>query len=190
MPGWWTPSRQAYAYNFLVGNGLSAYGAAGLVSRWANVESTAHGPASRGGYLNRAWGIAQWLGGRRTPIDGNSDFDAQLRYVIYELTLPASNPLNERRAAALLYSANDVQSGARAATAYERADGWNAATNTDYYTSKTAAGIPAVFSYAGAAVMSAGAALVTNTSQSNATDTALIVAVVGGAALLLYLVTE
>ncbi len=141
--GWWTPNNKLYAYSFLVNAGLSPYGAAGLVSRWANVESTAAGPTSQGGYKGRAWGIAQWLGPRLPAVDGDPDFDDQLNYVVQELNG------SEARAASLLRSASDVASGARAATAYERAGGWNAATNTDNYTSKTAAGMPEILALAG-----------------------------------------
>lgn len=137
--GWWTSDRKAYALNFLIGNGLSPYGAAGLVSRWANVEAP-NGPTSRGGYLNRAWGIAQWLGPRLPPIDGNPDFNAQLNYVIQELntTEIATGAANALRTASTPFE------GARAATIYERAGGWNPSTGTDNYTNRTLAGIPEV----------------------------------------------
>lgn len=134
---WWTTDRKRYALNYLLSAGLSPYGAAGLVSRWAYVEAP-NGPASRGGYLGRAWGIAQWLGPRLPPINGNTSFDAQLAYVVFEING------SEARAGQLLRSAATVDQGARAATAYERAGGYNASTNVDHYTAKTAAGIPAV----------------------------------------------
>ncbi len=136
---WWSADRKLYALNFLLNAGLSPYGAAGLVSRWANVEAP-NGPASRGGYLNRAWGIAQWLGPRLISIDGNPDLNDQLGYVIQELSG------SEGRAGALLRSASNIDEGARAATAYERASGWNVHTNTDNFTGRTAAGMPDILS--------------------------------------------
>lgn len=138
MAGWWTSNRQAYAVSYLITNGgLTPLGAAGLVSRWANVESTAQGPLSQGGYKGRAFGIAQWLGPRLTPINQDTNFDDQLAYVVEELNG------SEARAGRLLRSASTVDEAARAATAYERASGWNAITNTDDFTNRTAAGIPA-----------------------------------------------
>src|SRR5690242_19036012 len=82
--GWWTPDRQRYAVAVLTGGGLSLYGAAGLVSRWMNVEA-AQGPASVNP-TSGAFGIAQWLTpSRLNPIRGNTDFDTQLNYVLQEL---------------------------------------------------------------------------------------------------------
>lgn len=139
---WWTPEREAYAVTYLITNGaLTPYGAAGLVSRWVNVEAP-EGPASRGGYMGRAWGIGQWLGARLTPIDGNPNFDAQLAYVIQELQAPES-PMTGR-AYQVLRSAQDADTAARGASMYERAGGFSAATGRDNYTDKTARGVPIV----------------------------------------------
>lgn len=131
---WWTANRQAYAFSFLTGGaGLSPYGAAGLVSRWANVEAGG-GPASRNP-SSGAFGIAQWLGARKAGINGNTDFAAQLGY--------AANELNssERRAGDVLRAARTADEGARGASMYERAEGYNANTGRDNYTARTAAGI-------------------------------------------------
>jgi len=119
---------------------LSNFGAAGLVSRWVNVESSVDGPYAQGGYKGRAFGIAQWLGARLAPIKGNTSFEAQLAYVIQELNGP------EARAGSILRSANIIQAGATGASMYERASGYNSATGQDNYTARTAAGIPKVFS--------------------------------------------
>lgn len=139
---WWTPDRQAYAVSALVNGGLSPYGAAGLVSRWANVESAVNGPTSQGGYKGRAWGIAQWLGSRLPAIDQNPSFDDQLAYVLQELQRPESSASG--RAYQLLQSAADADAAAVGASLYERAGGYNASTGRDNYTSRTAAGVLAV----------------------------------------------
>ncbi|MEK6281585.1 MAG: phage tail tip lysozyme [Acidobacteriota bacterium] len=135
--GWWTASRKNYALNYLLSAGLSPYGAAGLVSRWANVESTGSGPSSVNPYSG-AFGIAQWLGSRLPPIRGNTNFDAQLTYVIQELNGP------ESRAANVLRNANTAYEGARGASIYERAEGYNPSTGVDNFTARTASGIPAI----------------------------------------------
>lgn len=145
----WTAANQRYAYNYLRGAGLSNYGAAGLVSRWANVESTVDGPRAQGGYLGRAFGIAQWLGARLTPIKGNTNFAAQLAYVVKELNS------TETRAANVLKTATSAAQGAVGASMYERAGGYNAATGKDNYTSRTAQGIPAVLALATGGVQAA-----------------------------------
>lgn len=135
---WWTSDRVSYALHYLINNaGLTPVGAAGLVSRWKNVEASA-GPASRNPYSG-AFGIAQWLGARKAPINGNTNFDAQLAYVIQELNG------SESRAANVLRSAMTSQQAATGASMYERAEGYNAATGNDNWTSTTAAGIPAVY---------------------------------------------
>lgn len=142
MPGWWTGTRQAHAYSYLISAGLSPHGAAGLVSRWANVESTGSGPFAVNPYSG-AFGIAQWLGSRLRAIKGNTDFNAQLAYVARELGS------TESRAGAVLRTARTAQEGARGASMYERAEGYNSATGLDNWTSKTAAGVPGVLAIVG-----------------------------------------
>lgn len=140
---YWTPAIQAYAVSYLMSyGGLPLYGAAGLVSRWANVEAP-NGPTSRGGYMGRAWGIGQWLGPRLPPIDGNPSLDAQLAYVIQELNS------SEARAAQYVRSAVDADSGAVGASAYERAAGSSTMYPRDNFTNRTAAGIARVIANAG-----------------------------------------
>ncbi|MBC8032281.1 MAG: hypothetical protein H7Z16_19515 [Pyrinomonadaceae bacterium] len=140
--GFWTQTNQLYAFNYLLGDGLSPYGAAGLVSRWANVESTANGPTA----INRrsgAFGIAQWLGSRLPPIRGNTNFDSQLAYAVRELNG------SESRAGNILRSAGSPDEGARGASVYERAEGYNPSTGRDNFTARTAQGIPAILALAG-----------------------------------------
>src|SRR6267142_2790672 len=135
---WWTPERKRYALDYLIHNGgLSYYGAAGLVSRWANVESSG-GPSSINP-SSHAFGIAQWLGARLTPIRGNTNFDAQLAYVVRELNG------SETRAGNALRSARSIAEAARGASMYERAENYNPSSGTDNWTAKTAAGIPDVY---------------------------------------------
>lgn len=143
MPGWWTALRQAEAFNYLVHNGgLSPHGAAGLVSRWAYVESTGGGPTAVNPYSG-AFGIAQWLGSRKPPIAGNTNFQAQLAYVVRELNG------TERRAGAVLRSARTSAEGARGASMYERAEGYNAATGIDNHVPRTLNNIPAILAIVG-----------------------------------------
>lgn len=139
---WWTPDRQAYAVNYLIGNGgLSPVGAAGLVSRWVNVESSG-GPASVNPYSG-AFGIGQWLGARLAPIRGNTDFDSQLSYAIEELNG------SEYRAGQILRSATTADQAAVGASTYERAEGYNSGTGRDNFTNRTAAGVADVLAYSG-----------------------------------------
>lgn len=118
------------------GASLSTLGAAGLVSRWANVEASA-GPTAVNPYSG-AFGIAQWLGSRLPPIKGNTSFDAQLAYAVRELNG------SEARAGNVLRHARTVAEAARGASMYERAEGYNSATGTDNWTAQTASGIPSI----------------------------------------------
>lgn len=138
---WWTTDKLAYALNYLIGSGLSPWGAAALVSRWANVESRG-GPSSvnpRSG----AFGIAQWLGSRLPPIRGNTNFDAQLAYVVQELNG------SESRAGNVLRTAQTAYEGAVGASMYERAEGYNAGTGTDNFTQRTALGVASILALLG-----------------------------------------
>lgn len=139
--GWWTAERQAFAVDYLVDNaGLTPIGAAGLVSRWANVESVTAGPAA----VNpgsKAFGIAQWLGARKAGIYPNMDFVSQLEYAVSELHG------SENRAGAALRQAQTADQAAVGASMYERAEGYNPQTGRDNWTSKTAAGVGAALAY-------------------------------------------
>lgn len=133
---WWTQQRLAYAVNYLVANGLSPWGAAALVARWAYVEASG-GPASVNP-SSGAFGIAQWLGSRKPAIYGNTNFDDQLAYAVSELNGP------ESRAANVLRGAGDAYTGAVGASMFERAEGYNASTGVDNFTSRTASRAPSV----------------------------------------------
>lgn len=114
--------------------GLSEHGARGLVARWAGVESTGRGPASSNAIGGGHWGIAQWSRsrGQALGIWGDTDFDRQLAAAAYEL-----NSGMEARAARALRSASNPYQGAVGAAMFERAEGWNVKTGTDYWVGKT-----------------------------------------------------
>lgn len=142
----WTAQNKQYAMQALMsGAGLSAMGAAGLVSRWANVEAAA-GPVA----INRssgAYGIAQWLDRKpalfRYTGTQNPSFDQQLNFAVYELNGA------EARAANVLRAATTPDEAARGASMYERAEGYNPNTGRDNWTARTASGIPAVYALLG-----------------------------------------
>jgi hypothetical protein len=127
---WWTPERQQEAVDHLVKNaGLTEIGAQGLVARWAGVESTQGGPHAvnpRGG----AAGIAQWLGSRKRGFK-MGDFKSQLDKAAHELNT------TEKRAGDILRKAQTPAQAAIGATVFERAEGYNARTGTDYFTGKS-----------------------------------------------------
>lgn len=130
---WWTPARMAHAVDRLQKEaGLSKMGAAALVARWSGIEAGG-GPGAvnpRSG----AFGIAQWLGSRKAGIAGNTDFDAQLSHAISELNGA------EKKAGDALRSAKTMGQGARGASMYERAEGYNAYSGTDNFTASTPVG--------------------------------------------------
>ena len=133
--GWWTQEREQHAVDYLKSQGVSELGAKALVSRWRNVEASG-GPGSRNSI--GAWGIAQWLGGRKNGIDGDADFDHQLAHVAKELHS------SESRALGILNAAKTPWEASQGASAFERAEGWNAASNTDNFTARTAKGIASI----------------------------------------------
>ena len=136
--GWWTPDRMSHAVDRLMKEaGLTREGAAGLVARWSGVEA-AGGPTSRN--PNGAFGIGQWLDRGPAALRwmkenglNPQDFDSQLSWAARELNG------SEARAAAVLRNAHTGREGARGASMYERAEGYNAATGTDNYTMSTPA---------------------------------------------------
>lgn len=142
--GWWTEERQALAYKTLTEGGLSPAGAKGLISRWANVESTARGPSA----INHigATGIAQWLGSRKRNLmrfakQRNkewNDYETQLAFVLWELE---NDAFEKQHSAPYLKGAKTDEEGAIAATRYERAEGYNARRGIDHFTGKTLAGM-------------------------------------------------
>lgn len=129
--GWWTKERQQHAIDTLTQGGVSELGARALVARWSAVEA-AGGPTSvnpRSG----AFGIAQWLSrDRLNGIRGNTDYDAQLAYVLKELHS------TEGRALRQLNSATTDQEAAIGASMYERAENYNGRTGVDDFTGTTA----------------------------------------------------
>ena len=116
---------------------MSDHGAAGLVARWG--FEAPNGPSSVNP-KSGAFGIAQWLGPRKPGVAGDASFDGQLAYAAKELNGP------ESRAAGFLRNANDPASAAQGASAFERAENYNASTNTDTLTARTEAAIPGVMS--------------------------------------------
>lgn len=128
--GWWTADRQKQAAEYLMKNaGLSKHGAAGLVARWAGVEA-AGGPTSvnpRSG----AVGIAQGLGSRKAGYLGS--FEQQLANAARELNT------TEKKAGDALRAAGSPDEGARGASMFERAEGYNGATGRDNFTGRTPA---------------------------------------------------
>ena len=140
--GFWTAQNQLHAMQVLMrGAGLSAMGAAGLVSRWVNVEAAA-GPTAVNP-SSGAFGIAQWLGSRKRGIYPNANFDAQLNFAVAELNS------TESRAANVLRGAISPDDAARGASTYERAEGYNQSTGRDNWTARTASGTPSVYALLG-----------------------------------------
>lgn len=136
--GWWTPDRQKQAYEHLTAGGMPSESAIALVSRWANVESIKEGPASVNGI--GAEGIAQWLGGRQIH---NPDFHAQLDHVLEEYRTGSGDGRGVSASQALK-NAKTAADAAVAASAYERAEGYNPSTGVDNFTNRTLAGMDAV----------------------------------------------
>ncbi|RWH42961.1 phage tail tip lysozyme [Mesorhizobium sp.] len=151
--GWWTPERQAQAYQTLTGGGLSDAGARGLISRWMNVEASG-GPST----VNSigASGVAQWLGSRKARLmafakargkDWN-DADTQYQFVLSELNGP------ESRAGSMLRNAKTDAQGATGASMFERAEGYNAWSGMDAYTGRTYRGMKGINTGAASAALS------------------------------------
>jgi len=170
--GWWTKDRRVYAVDFLVNNGLSPWGAAALVSRWANVESVARGPTAVNPGKDHAFGIAQWLGARKAGIYPNTNFDAQLAYAVDELQRPESRDTG--RGYQILQTATNADQGAVGATMFERAEHYNSNTGRDDYTSRTASGAPSILAEWQAS--SGNTSLLSNNLTSNETGAANVTA--------------
>lgn len=159
---WWTPERQAHAYERLVKEAqLSDAGARGLVARWSAVEARG-GPTSANNIGGGHYGIAQW-GPKRSGVWGNPDFDDQLSYAIKELNG------SERRAGDYLRRAQTDQEGATGASMYERAEGYNAGTGRDNFTGQTQRSMPSIETGAKVSALSTSAAIhpPTNSNTSN-----------------------
>jgi hypothetical protein len=129
--GWWTPDRIKHATDRLMKEAhLSEPGAAGLVARWAGVES-AGGPTSSNNIGGGHEGLGQWDSARGGKGMASKDFDTQLSHAIQELNT------TEVTAATKLRYATTPEEGAVGASMYERAEGYNAATGRDYFTGRT-----------------------------------------------------
>ncbi|MGB3024033.1 MAG: phage tail tip lysozyme [Candidatus Saccharimonadales bacterium] len=95
------------AYTFLIGNGLTPQQAAGVIGNlmWeSGMNPTALNPSG-------AYGIAQWLGGRKTKLQALSGYDTiavQLPYLWGELTGPYSSVLAALRATTTVESATRI----------------------------------------------------------------------------------
>ena len=162
--GWWTAERKQHAVDVLMNSaGLSELGAEALVSRWANVEASG-GPTSVNS-TSGAFGIAQWLGGRKDSIFGDYDFDHQLHYAAKELNT------TEKAARDRLNAARNKHQAAIAASGYERAEGWADHPGWDNFVDATEAGmrnVPAVpVGAAGAASLSSIGQQYNATTSSN-----------------------
>lgn len=85
------------AYDFFVGRGLTSYQAAGIVGNLiaeSNLNPTVENSIG-------AYGIAQWLGGRKTNLQQKANYDTlavQLNFIWEELTGPYSGVLSSLRA--------------------------------------------------------------------------------------------
>jgi len=114
----WTADNQQHAYDVLMQSGkFSPYGAAGAVARMT--KEAPDGPTSVN-QKSGAFGIAQWLGDRKTPIAGNTNFDDQLKYYAgADLDAP-----EQARAKAQFKNASTPEEGSYAAMHFERAGGY------------------------------------------------------------------
>lgn len=167
---WWTSERQRYAIDYLMKHaGLSEYGAAGLVARWAAVEAKG-GPGSRNP-RSGAEGVGQWLGSRKRPgVTDTPNLEPQLAHAAWELNN------TERRAGDALRAARNPWEGARGASMYERAEGYSARTGLDAFTRATPAGSVHDHWAAGGAIARARSAGVMKRGRG---DLPLIVRIVG-----------
>lgn len=160
--GWWTPERQAHAYQRLRDEaGFTDAGARAAVSRWANVESSG-GPASSNNLGGGHYGIAQWSRSRGRSVWGNPDFDAQLSLAIKEFNS------NEKAAGDLLRKAKTDSDAAVGMSRYERGEGYNAWNGMDYFTGKTYRGMSGINTGAkGSALSSISSTHTATTSNSS-----------------------
>ncbi|MET2828939.1 phage tail tip lysozyme [Mesorhizobium shangrilense] len=146
--GWWTPERQAHAYQRLRDEaGFTDAGARAAVSRWANVEASG-GPSSSNNQGGGHYGIAQWSRSRGRGVWGNPDFDAQLSLAIKEFNT------NEKAAGDVLRKAATDSQAAVGMSRYERGEGYNAWNGMDSWTGKTYRGMKGISTGAKSAALS------------------------------------
>jgi hypothetical protein len=135
--GWWTAERMGHAVEYLKSRGVSELGAKALVSRWAFVEAS-KGPGDSNAVGGGHYGIAQWGQARGGADMAHASFDEQLKHAADELDS------SEKAAKDLLNSARTSGEAARGASAFERAEGYNAQSHMDIGYSKTERGIAEV----------------------------------------------
>jgi hypothetical protein len=131
---YWTPRILEHAFERLKTDaGLSDYGAAALVARWAAIESPHKGPADVNPGKDHAAGVNQALGPRKPLGYALWSLDQQLDYIIMiDLRQPS-----QIAAYAKLRSAKTAADGSIGASMYERAEGYARMKPYDYYTRKT-----------------------------------------------------
>jgi Phage tail lysozyme len=136
--GFWTAEKEKIAYDKLTAGGFTPDAAMAYISRWRFVESSG-GPTS----VNKssgAYGIGQWLGNRKPgALASGGDFEKQLDYVIQE-----SKTSESKLSGYLARAAKGDDEAAKAATAYERAEGYSPGSHTDNFTNTVRAGIAKV----------------------------------------------
>lgn len=145
----WTTANINRQMNILVQGGLTPHGAAGLVSRWVNVENPGGDPSIWGGYQGRAFGNAQWLTASRknglfswaedNSLDPNNA-DTQSLYALHELNT------TESRAGEVLKNAQTSWDGAVGASMFERAEGFDPGSGFDNFTGRTEKGVGGILS--------------------------------------------
>lgn len=134
---WWTDDHIRHAYDRLVAGGLSPLEAEGQIARMAYIEAPG-GPTASNNIGGGHFGIYQASRDRQAHFGGSADFDDQLDGIISE------KKTSEARSHKLGLAAKDAFDAAVAASAFERAGGYDPATGMDNYTRKTEAGIPAI----------------------------------------------
>lgn len=144
----WTTANINRQMNILVQGGLTPHGAAGLVSRWVNVENPGGDPSVLGGYMGRAFGNAQWLGSRKPALFSWSEDNGLDPYNADTQSLFALHELNttESRAGEVLKNAQTSWDGAVGASMFERAEGFDPGSGFDNFTARTEKGVGGILS--------------------------------------------
>lgn len=127
--------------------GLSDQGARALISRWKNIEFPG-GPTGANSIGGGHFGIAQWNRERRrtSGLGNNTDFDAQLHAAIREFNGSDANKYTTEAARIFRDKTASANEAARAASLYERAEGFKeSGYYTDRYQGRVLAGMAGVF---------------------------------------------
>lgn len=81
-------NRQQYIANYLAASGLKSHQVLGIMAG-LHAENAGFDPNTRGGYMNRAVGIGQWLGDRRKELfrryGEHPNLQQQLEFLMWEL---------------------------------------------------------------------------------------------------------